>query len=96
MGYDPELKQPLSRVSDNNIRTSNEVKDAFFFNVLWNLLLMVMGSILCAIAVNSILVPQEFFGAGFTGIAIVIHYLIPFMPISFIYFILNIPVYVIG
>ncbi len=64
--------------------------------VLWNLILITVGSILGAIAVNSILVPLEFFGAGFTGIALLIHYIIPAAPISILYFVLNIPVYILG
>ena len=64
--------------------------------VLWNLLLITVGSIICAMAVNAILVPLEFFGAGFTGIVLLVHYFIPNVPISVAYFILNIPVYVLG
>jgi uncharacterized membrane-anchored protein YitT (DUF2179 family) len=45
--------------------------------VLWNLFLIALGSGISAVAVNGILIPQQFFGAGFTGVAIVIHYLVP-------------------
>ena len=65
-------------------------------NILWNLLLIISGSIVCATAVNAILVPMQFFGAGFTGITLIIHYLIPAAPLSLLYFILNIPVYGMG
>jgi uncharacterized membrane-anchored protein YitT (DUF2179 family) len=64
--------------------------------ILWNLFLIAIGSVLCAIAVNGILIPREFYGAGFTGIALVLHYLIPAMPIAGLYFVLNIPVYALG
>jgi uncharacterized membrane-anchored protein YitT (DUF2179 family) len=64
--------------------------------VVWNLLLMALGSVLCAVAVNSILIPQKFFGAGFTGLAIVLHYLVPSLPVAVMYFILNIPVFALG
>jgi uncharacterized membrane-anchored protein YitT (DUF2179 family) len=64
--------------------------------ISWNLLLIVIGSVLCAVAVNGILVPMEFFGAGFMGIALVTHYLIPAIPIAGLYFILNIPVFALG
>lgn len=64
--------------------------------VLWNLLLIITGSILGAITVKSILAPLEFFGTGFTGIALIIHYLLPSVPISIIYFVINIPVYILG
>jgi len=64
--------------------------------VLWNLLLMAVGSTICAVAVNGILLPQQFFGAGFTGVALVIHYLFPIFPVSAIYLSLNIPVFALG
>ena len=61
-----------------------------------NLSLIAAGSIICAVAVNAILVPWEFFGAGFTGIALLIHYLFPQASVSLLYFLLNIPVYALG
>jgi uncharacterized membrane-anchored protein YitT (DUF2179 family) len=64
--------------------------------VLWNLLLITTGSILGAITVKSILAPLEFFGTGFTGIALTVSYLIPSTPISIIYFLISIPVYILG
>ena len=36
--------------------------------VLWNLFLIACGSLMSAVAVNGILTPQQFFGAGFTGV----------------------------
>jgi uncharacterized membrane-anchored protein YitT (DUF2179 family) len=65
-------------------------------HVAWNLLLIAIGSFLGAAAVNSILIPMEFFGAGFTGITLLVHYLIPWAPLSIIFFVLNIPVYILG
>lgn len=57
---------------------------------------MAVGSTICAVAVNGILLPQQFFGAGFTGVALVIHYLVPLFPVSAIYLGLNIPVFALG
>ena len=64
--------------------------------VLRNLVLMTLGSLLCAVAVNGILIPHQFFGAGFTGISLVIHYLAPSLPIAVLYFILNVPLFAMG
>ena len=61
--------------------------------VLWNLVLISLGSALCASAINGILIPQGFFSGGFAGVSLVIHYLIPSLPIGALYFITNIPVY---
>lgn len=57
---------------------------------------MSVGSIICAAAVNAILIPLQFFGAGFTGIALLINYLIPAVPVALAYFLLNIPIYSMG
>jgi uncharacterized membrane-anchored protein YitT (DUF2179 family) len=64
--------------------------------VLWNLGLLALGSWLCAVAINGILIPHQFFGAGFTGVSLVIHYLVPSLPVAVLYFILNIPLYALG
>ncbi|MBW2434302.1 MAG: YitT family protein [Deltaproteobacteria bacterium] len=64
--------------------------------VLWNLLLIFAGSVICALAVKGILIPRQFLAGGVTGLAIFGHYLFPSLPIGFIYFLLNIPLFVIG
>ena len=64
--------------------------------VLWNLALITVGSMLCATGINGILIPQQFLSGGVTGIALVIRYLIPSLPVAMLYFILNIPIYALG
>lgn len=64
--------------------------------MLWNFFLLAVGSGICAVAVNGILIPHQFFGAGFTGVSIVIHYLVPSFPVWTLYLLLNIPVFVLG
>jgi uncharacterized membrane-anchored protein YitT (DUF2179 family) len=61
-----------------------------------NLFLLAVGSALCALAINGILIPQKFLGAGFAGVSLVIHYLLPFLPVSVLYFLMNIPVFALG
>ncbi len=61
-----------------------------------NLFLISLGSALCCVAVNGILIPHEFFGAGFTGASLIIHYLVPSSSVAAIYFILNIPLFALG
>ena len=62
----------------------------------WNVALLSIGSILCALAVKGILVPKQFLAGGVTGLALLAHYVLPALPIGFIYFLLNIPLFVIG
>lgn len=65
-------------------------------HVVWNLGLMSLGSALCAVAINGILIPQQFYGAGFAGVSLVIHYLVPTLPVAALYFILNVPIFALG
>jgi uncharacterized membrane-anchored protein YitT (DUF2179 family) len=64
--------------------------------VLWNLGLITLGSVLCAMGIKGILIPNQFFAAGFTGVALEVHYLVPSLPVAVLYFILNIPLYGLG
>jgi len=64
--------------------------------ILWNLALIALGSALCAVAVNGILIPRQFLSGGFTGLSLVIHYLFPAFPIGAVYFLLNIPNFAFG
>lgn len=64
--------------------------------VAWNLFLLAAGSAICAVAINAVLIPKGFLAAGFTGLAIIIHYLIPQLPVSSLYFLLNVPLFALG
>jgi len=72
------------------------MKNASVKRVIWNLCLLTVGSLVCAIAINGILLPQKFVAGGFTGMAILIHYLVSDLSVGIIYFILNIPIYILG
>jgi len=64
--------------------------------ILWNLLLITVGCFLCAAAIKGILIPKEFLAGGVTGLSLLIHYVLPALPVGVIYFILNIPLFFIG
>ncbi|MDP1989414.1 MAG: YitT family protein [Syntrophales bacterium] len=65
-------------------------------NIGWNIGLLILGSILCALAINGIIVPHRFVSGGVTGLALVIHYLFPFFPVALIYLLANIPLFIAG
>ena len=67
-----------------------------WLELAWNILLIFAGSLLCALAINGILIPQHFLSGGFTGLALIIHYLDPRLPLGLIYFVINIPVFLMG
>jgi uncharacterized membrane-anchored protein YitT (DUF2179 family) len=71
-----------------------EIKETLI--VLWNLLLIFAGCVICAIAIKGILVPKHFLAGGVTGLALLAHYVFASLPIGFLYFLLNIPLFVIG
>lgn len=65
-------------------------------DILWNLILMAVGSVICAVAVNGILIPQRFLSGGFLGLALIIYYWLPVVPVGLIYVIFNVPLFISG
>ena len=64
--------------------------------IVWNLLLMAAGSALVALALNGILLPHRFASPGVTGVALLIHYKVPELPVPALFLLLNIPLFVLG
>ena len=62
----------------------------------WNLGLLVLGSLLCSVAINGILIPRGFVSGGVTGLALIIHYLLPLFPVALIYLLANVPLFIAG
>jgi uncharacterized membrane-anchored protein YitT (DUF2179 family) len=62
----------------------------------WNLFLIILGSALCACAINGILVPNRYLAGGVSGLSLFIYYLIPAIPVGVSNFLLNIPLFVVG
>ena len=65
-------------------------------NIARNLGLITAGSLLCVVAINGILVPQQFLAGSITGLTLLIHYIWPKLSVGIIYFLLNVPIYVLG
>ncbi len=64
--------------------------------VLWNVILLSIGSTLCALAINGILIPHQFLSGGFVGLVLVIYYLSPLLPVAWLYFLFNLPLFALG
>ena len=58
--------------------------------------LIMVGSFFTAVAVNGILVPQHFVTGGVTGLAIIIHRLMPSYNLPMIYILLNVPMFILA
>ena len=65
-------------------------------DILWNLLLILTGSILTSLSINGILIPKGFVSGGVTGIALIINHLIPGVTFGAIYLAINIPLYILA
>jgi uncharacterized membrane-anchored protein YitT (DUF2179 family) len=72
------------------------VKTQPVFKLVWNLFLITAGSLVCAVSINGILVPNQFLAGGVSGLSLFIYYLFPFMPVGVTNFLLNIPLFVVG
>ena len=64
--------------------------------ILINISLMTAGSVLCALAINGILIPNQFLAGSVTGLALMVHFYLPQLPVGLVYFLLNIPVFALG
>jgi len=64
--------------------------------VSYNLFLITSGIIVFVIGMNSILIPNKLLGAGVSGVAIIIHYLFHSADVGITYFLLNIPLMLLG
>jgi uncharacterized membrane-anchored protein YitT (DUF2179 family) len=61
-----------------------------------DLILIFSGCILCAIAVNGIIVPNHFATGGLTGLCIIVHNFMPFISLGLIYLLINIPLFILA
>ena len=64
--------------------------------VLYNLFLISAGSLIFVLGMNSVLIPSKLLSAGVTGIALIFHYLFPKLNVGLAYFLLNIPLMLLG
>lgn len=61
-----------------------------------DLIYILSGNVIYAIAVKGILIPNHFVTGGVTGISLIIHKIVPFANVGIIYFLINIPIFIIG
>lgn len=63
---------------------------------LTNLGLIALGSLIFIIGMNGILVPHGFLSGGVVGLSILLHYLFPLANVGVVYFLLNVPLVILG
>lgn len=62
----------------------------------WRILVVLAGDFLGAVSVNNFLVPAHILAGGITGIAQIIHHFAAYLPIGTLYFLFNIPLFILG
>jgi uncharacterized membrane-anchored protein YitT (DUF2179 family) len=76
--------------------TPRQSFQGFAFTVPWNLLLLTAGAFLVAFAVKSVAVPHGLLTGGVSGLALLCYYLLPALDPGIWYFLLNVPVMLLG
>ena len=61
-----------------------------------NILLLTVGNLIYAVGINSIIIPQHFLSGGVMGVALIAHYFVPVINTGLAYFVLNIPLFLLG
>ncbi len=57
---------------------------------------MTAGSCIFAVGLNGVLIPKELLSGGLVGVALILHYLFPALNTGLLYFLLNIPLLLLG
>ncbi len=65
-------------------------------DVGWNLFLLCVGSVVTAVGINGLLIPHRFVSGGVTGLALLLHYLVPALSVALIYAVANLPLFLAG
>jgi len=65
-------------------------------DVGWNLFLLCAGSVVTAAGINGLLIPHRFVSGGVTGLALLLHYLVPALSVALIYAVANVPLFLAG
>ncbi len=68
----------------------------YLSSVAWNLFLITTGAVVFAIGLNGIAVPHKFITGGTTGVSLLIYYYTGLLDPGIWYFIINIPIFVVG
>ena len=68
----------------------------FLKDVGWNLFLLCAGSVVTAAGINGLLIPHRFVSGGVTGLALLLHYLVPVLSVAVIYAVANVPLFLAG
>ncbi len=66
------------------------------YSIPWNLFLITLGSVIAAVGIKAVIIPQGMITGGFSGLGLLIYYMSDILTPGIWYLILNIPVFIIG
>ena len=64
--------------------------------IFWNAFLIMAGCTIFTVGMKAVLVPMHFVSGGLVGVSLIIKYLVPSSDMGLVYFLLNIPLFVLG
>lgn len=74
----------------------NTDKSKFVYSIFWNCSLILIGTLIQAVALKGIALPQNFVPGGIFGVGSLIYYLTEWQNPAIIYTLLNIPMFILG
>ncbi len=66
------------------------------YSIAWNLFLITLGTVIAAVGMKSVLIPQQMIIGGFSGVAMILYYSTNTLTTGLWLILLNIPVFIIG
>ncbi|MFP4316269.1 MAG: YitT family protein [Desulfovibrionales bacterium] len=66
------------------------------YSIPWNLFLITVGSVIFSVSLKGIALPHNFIAGGLFGSSLLLHYATGLLSAGVIYFLLNLPMFVIG
>lgn len=66
------------------------------FTIWWNILIITIGSVVFSAGLKGVVVHHNFVPGGLFGLGVLIYYVLPFVSAGIWYFLLNIPLFILG
>ncbi|GAK58203.1 hypothetical protein U27_05176 [Candidatus Vecturithrix granuli] len=77
-------------------RMNRQMSDIPRTSVPLNMLLIASGCLIYTLGMKSVLIPNQWFAGGITGLAMILHYWFEALDVGWMYFFLNIPLLLLG
>jgi len=87
-------RQVLVTVGERAVMTTEKHK--FVYSIFWNCGLIIVGSLIQAIAFKSVAIPHQFVPGGLFGVASWLYYLTGWCNPGILYLLFNIPMFILG